>query len=126
MRDYKLAGIGFVLVLAPLLFVFASLSKYGLGIGLFFDPLDKVLMSNPETLHVFNLVSPIVFLGGLGVALALNAYTILRLNVDREDGAVVGTVRLRMKPLNITVVAVSSLLLVTLLGYAFLENLTHH
>jgi hypothetical protein len=116
-KDYKLAGIGFVLLLASLSFVFASLLKYGFGIGLFFDPLDEALMSDPEKLHAFNLLSPIVFLGGLG--LVLHAYTVVRLYVSREDGAVVGTVRLRMKPLNITVVAVSSLLLITLLGYTF-------
>ncbi len=39
-KDYKLAGIGFILVLAPLYFVSASLLKYGLGIGLLFDPLE--------------------------------------------------------------------------------------
>ena len=67
-----------------------------------------------------------MFLGGLGSALALNAYAVLQLNVSREDGTIVSIVRLRMKFLNVAVVAVSSLLLVTLLGYAFLENFTHH
>jgi hypothetical protein len=124
-KDYKLAGIGFVLLLAPLFFVSASLLKYGLGIGLLFDPLEDSIFSDPESLRVFNLVSPFVFLGGLGSALALNAYAVLQLNVSREDVTIVSIVRLRMKFLNVAVVAVSSLLLVTLLGYAFLENFTH-
>jgi hypothetical protein len=123
-KDYKLAGIGFILLLAPLFFVSASLLKYGLGIGLLFDPLEAFL-SVSQRRYVFNLVSPFVFLGGLGSALALNAYAVLRLSVSREDGTIVSTVRLRMKFLNVVVVAVSSLLLVTLLGYAFLENFTH-
>jgi hypothetical protein len=48
----KMAGVGFALLLAPLLFVAASLLKYGLGLGFLFDPLDKALMSDPERLRV--------------------------------------------------------------------------
>ena len=105
-------------------FVSASLLKYGLGIGLLFDPLENSIFSDSEKLRVFNLVSPVVFLGGLGLALALNAYATLRLNISKEDGTIVSTVRLRIKFLNIAVAAVSSLLLVMLVGYAFLENFT--
>ena len=39
MQGRRLAAIGFVLLLAPLYFVGASLPKYGIGIGLLFDPL---------------------------------------------------------------------------------------
>jgi hypothetical protein len=97
MNEHRSAGIGLILLAAPLLFVAASLLKYELGIGLLFDPLDKALMSDPENLHVFNLVSPLVFLGGLGLALLLNAHAVLRLNVGREDGSIVGTVRLEAR-----------------------------
>jgi hypothetical protein len=121
MKDYKLAGIGFALLLAPLYFVSASHLKYGLGIGLLFDPLEA-LLSLSQRREVFNLVSPFVFLGGLGLALALNAYAVLGLSVGKEDGAIVSTVRLRMKVPNIAVAVVSFLLLFVLMVYAFLEN----
>jgi len=65
------------------------------------------------------------FVGGLTLVLALNVYAILRLNVNKEDGTVMSTVRLKIKLLNIAVIAVSFLLLVTLVGYAFLENVTY-
>ena len=120
-RERRLAEVGFVLVLAPLFFVCASLMKYELGIGFLFDPLES-LLSDPATRQAFNLISPVMFLGGLGVALVLNAYAVLRLNVGREDGAIVGTVRLEARFWNIAVVAVSLLLLVTLVGYFFAEN----
>lgn len=119
--DRKLAGVGFLLLSAPLYFVSASLLKYGLGMGFLFDPLEAFL-SVAQRRDVFNLVSPILFLGGLGLAVALNAYSVMRLNVGREEGAVVGTMRLEVKLLNLAVIAVGSLLLATLLGYAFLEN----
>ena len=114
MKDYKLAGVGFALLLAPLFFVSASLLKYGLGTGVLFDPLENSIFSDPERLRIFNLVSPLMFLGGLILALALNAYATLRLNVSKEDDTIVSTVRLRIKLFNIAVTGVSSLLLVIL------------
>jgi hypothetical protein len=47
------------------------------------------------------------------------------LNVRREEGTLVGTVRLKLSLSNIAVAAVSILLLATLLGYVFLENFTY-
>ncbi len=123
-RDYKLAGAGFVLLLAPLYFVSASLLKYGLGVGFLFDPLEFFL-SEPGRRYVFNLISPVVFLGGLVLALALNGYSIVRFGVGRENGAVVGTMRLEMKPANVVVAVVSLLLLGTLVGYVFVENFAY-
>jgi hypothetical protein len=55
MNERSLAGIGFVLLLAPLYFVSASLLKYGLGVGLLFDPLEAFL-SISQRREIFNLV----------------------------------------------------------------------
>jgi hypothetical protein len=115
---------GLVLLLAPLFFVAASLLKYELGIGFLFDALDAFL-SDPGRQYVFNLISPVVFLGGLGLALALNAYAVVRLNVGRAEGAIVGTVRLEIRFWNIVVAALSLLLLATLVGYFFVENFVY-
>lgn len=124
MYDRGLAVVGFVLLLAPLYFVSASLLKYGLGIGFLFDPLEAFLSVAGRRV-VFNVVSPFVFLGGLCLALALNTCAVARLNVRREEGAIVSTVRLRLRLSNIAVAAVSILLLATLVGYVFLENFTY-
>ncbi len=125
MQGRRLAVIGFVLVLAPLYFVSASLLKYGLGIGVLFDPLEAVLSVSGRR-EIFNLVSPIVFLGGLFLALALNIHAVTRFDVGKEDGTIVSTVRVRLGLWNIAVAIVSIVLLVTLVGYAFLENFTYH
>ena len=124
MYDRRLAVVGCVLLLAPLYFVSASLLKYGLGIGFLFDPLGTFL-SVPGRRVVFNVVSPFVFLGGLCLALALNTYAVARVNVRREEGTLVSTVRLKLRLSNIAVAVVSILLLATLLGYVFLENFTY-
>ncbi len=123
-EELRLALAGVALLSTSLFFVAASLLKYELGIGFLFDPLEA-LLSDPQRLRVFNLVSPVVFLGGLGLALALNAYAVLRLNVGREDGAIVGTVRVQVRFWNIAVTALSLLLLVTLVGYFFVENFVY-
>ena len=124
MRDHRLAGIGFVLLVVPLFFVVSQVLKYELGIGFLADPLEAFL-ADPGRAKIFDLLSPLLFLGGLGLALALNTYAVLRLDVDREDGTIVSTLRLEIKLLNIAVVAMSVLLLVTLVGYALLENFAY-
>ncbi len=123
-NERRLAWAGLALLAAPLFFVAASLLKYELGIGFLFDPLEA-LLADPGRRHVFNLISPVVFLGGLGLALALNAYAVLRLRVGREDRAIVGTVRVEVRLWNVAVAAVSLLLLATLVGYFFAENFVY-
>ena len=122
MYDRRLAVVGFLLLLAPLYFVSASLLEYGLGF--LFDPLEAFLSVAGRRI-VSNVVSPLVFLGGLCLALALNTYAVARLNVRREEGSIVSTIRLRLRLSNIAVAVVSFLLLTTLLGYVFLENITY-
>ena len=124
MYDRRLAVVGFLLLLAPLYFVSASLLEYGLRIGLLFDPLEAFFTVAGRRV-VFNVVSPLVFLSGLCLALALNTYAVARLNVRREEGSIVSTIRLRLRLSNIAVAVVSFLLLTTLLGYVFLENFTY-
>jgi hypothetical protein len=124
MNERRLAWTGFALLSAPLFFVAASLLKYELGIGVLFAPLEA-LLADPGRRQVFNLISPVVFLGGLGLALALNAYAVVRLDVGTEDGAFVGTVRLESKFRNIAVAGVSLLLFVTLVGYFIAENFVY-
>jgi len=123
-NERKLAGVGLVLLAAPLFFVAGSLLKYELGIGLLFDPVEA-LLAEPGRRYVFDLISPVIFLGGLFLALALNASAILRLNVGREGGAIVGTARVEIRLWNIAVVVVSLLLLATLVGYLFAENFVY-
>jgi len=90
-----------------------------------FDPLEAVL-SVAGRREVFNLVSPVAFLGELCLAAALNVYAVARFDISREDGMIVSTIRVTPGLWNIAVAVVSILLVATLTGYALLENLTHH
>jgi hypothetical protein len=123
-NNHKLAAVSFALLLLPLFFVSSSLLKYGLGIGLLFDPLETFL-SVSQGRDVFNTVSPVVFLGGSGLALAMNLYAVLWPSISKESATGVSIVRLKLHLLNIAVILASSLLLAALLVYAFLENVAY-
>lgn len=111
-----LAWLGLVLVIAPLYFVSPAVLKYGFEVGALFDPL-AALFADPGRLRFLNLVvTPVVFFGGCLLALALNLFALLGIRV--EDGR-------RFRSANFVIVLVSSLLLLVMATYGYLENFTH-
>jgi hypothetical protein len=68
------------------------------------------------------LGSPIILLGALFIAFALNALSILSVNLRIDTEPPVLSVSLSLRFSNLAVVGTALLLLGTLLGYAFLEN----
>jgi len=115
------AAIGLAVSAPALFFVSASLLKYGLGVGQPFDLLEGIF-SNPTRMHSFNLISPIVFLGGLLIASLLNLSPQIELQLRRDRKRITATVAAEIKPINLSVAALCCLLLVILVGYVVLEN----
>ena len=70
------------------------------------------------------LVHPLLVMGGLILAFALNALPIVRIRVGHEDGALVGAVSLRLRGsgLNLIALSLSCLLFATITLYLFVEN----
>ena len=68
------------------------------------------------------LGSPIVLLGTLFIAFALNALSILSVTLHREIAPPVLSVSLSFRLRNLVVAGIAVLLLATLLGYVLLEN----
>ena len=116
-------AIGFVLLLPALLFVSASVLKYELGVAFLYDNLG--FLSNPQSLPLYNTISPALFLGGPLLAAALNIGAIMRLTTHKDGDFIVCTIKVKAELLNIAIAATSSLLLVTLIGYLIVENLGH-
>ncbi len=116
-------AIGFVLLLPALLFVSASVLKYELGVAFLYDKLG--FFSNPQSLPLYNTISPALFLGGPLLAAALNIGAIVHLTIHKHGDSIIGTVNVKTRLLNIVIAATSSLLLVTLIGYLIVENLGH-
>lgn len=115
------ALIGSFLIAPPALFVTAAILKYSFGIGFLFDPLER-LTADPARLRVFNFVSPVVILGALLSAFAINAVVVLRLEIRKDREGVVGTVRIRNLRANLDVVVASLLLLSIITAYVIGEN----
>ena len=70
------------------------------------------------------VVHPVFVMGGLLIAIALNALPILRVRFGHEEGALVGTVSLRLRgtALNLAALGLGCLLLATITVYLFVEN----
>lgn len=117
----KMAGLGFLLILPALLFVTAAVLKYGLGWGYLFDALG-VFYSDPSRRLLFNLISPILFLGGLFLAMLLNAYPVLHFGMHREEGRIAGTFALQLRLWNLAILLIGFALLAILISYALTEN----
>jgi len=68
------------------------------------------------------ILHPVVVLGGLLLALVLNAMAVLRLHFQQDDAGFLGSVRVLARWPNLAVVVITSVLAAGLLGYGFLEN----
>ena len=111
----KLAGLGFVLSLVPLYFVTAAVLNYGFGVGVLFKPLER-FFADPLRLRILNMViTPVLFFGGLIVALALNLYAVR--GRKRSDAS-------SPRVWNVVAALLSGLLLAVITVYGILENFT--
>ncbi len=113
------AIIGLALLALPLAFLSVAIQEHYLGITLFSPFMDW--MSSPR----MNLISPIVFLGGLVLALVLNVYALLAVQLRKKNRTLVGTIALTPHTWNIIVILISGAVLTVLLGYAIVENIGH-
>ena len=94
--------VGLVLLIVPVYFVITS-----------------ALRLNAPGLSLIG--SPIIVVGALLLTFALNALPILSINLRRDAPSVL-SVSLSLRFWNLAVIVVGSVLLLILLGYAFVEN----
>jgi hypothetical protein len=116
-----LAIIGLVLSVPALAFIVASILKFNFGVGQPFRIFES-MMSTPERFQLFNLISPIIFVGGLVVGVIVNLYPQVAMQLRREHGKLVATITAEAKPMNFAIVILGCLLLALLFGYVVLEN----
>ena len=107
----RLAVISLVLVLPTLVFLSLAAMKYGMGIH---EPFDSV---EPLFLHI---EYPIVLAPWVAFALAVRP--ILRIDVRREDGALMTTFTLHPRAVNVVAAVLSGVVIGALLLYFLVEN----
>jgi hypothetical protein len=77
------------------------------------------LQNSPATAQKFNLISPVIFLGGTALATVLN----LPLRFKAHPGHFISFSYSRLSKINVVVACVGALLLSVLMLYLLLENL---
>ena len=115
------ALLGLVLAAPAALFLLANILNDGPGIGFLYAPVEA-LLSEPHRHQVFNLVSPVVFLGGIAAALLLNFLAIAKLDLRWEQKRLVSTVTIEPRTLNVALILTVGLMLASLVAYASIEN----
>ena len=116
------APIGALLALPGLYFAFAALMAAYAGVSFFFVPFH-LLLESPVTRGPFNLISPIIFLGGPLLALVLNVLYLVRIDMYRYGQGLRGTISIAFRRSNILVASIALAIGGLLLAYAVVENL---
>lgn len=113
-RTRLLALGGFICLIPALLLITGGIlqSAFGImGIGRFLDQLG-----------VFNVIHPILVLGGIALAILLNLLPTTRLRFVRQDETVTATLVLKERFLNLTLIGLCGLSLFIIFIYLLAEN----
>ena len=111
-----------ILIFPAFYFVLANILNSYLGIDFLHHPLTYIY-SDPKGSAIFNLLSPIVFLGGVCAAAFLNIYTLFNMTIRKNQDTLIGTLTLKTRLLNLVIAGLSILLLMIMLGYGLVENI---
>jgi len=112
-----------ILIFPAVYFIVAAILKYIFGFPYLFDPL-LIFYSSKEILWWFNIISPAVFLFGLGFSIILNLFVMLSIKIRKENSNIKSDIVFTPKPANLFLFGVSFLSLAMLFAYAIGENFT--
>ena len=118
------APIGAVLAIPGFYFALAAMAEAYAGVGLFFAPFS-LLLDSPVTRGPFNLISPLIFLGGPLLALTLNVLYLVRIDLHRNAQGLRGTISIDYRRSNLLVASVALAIGGLMIAYAIIENLNH-
>jgi hypothetical protein len=116
----RAALFGLILAAPAGLFLLANLLNE-LGVAFFYAPVEA-LISEPHRQQLFNLVSPVIFLGGIAIALLLNFLAIAQFNLRWEQTRLVSTLTIEPRTLNLALILAIGTMLAMFVTYAFVEN----
>lgn len=117
------AIVSLLLIFPAVYFIGAAILKYIFSFSYLFDPL-LIFYSSKEILWWFNIISPAVFLFGLGFSIILNLFVMLSIKIWKENSNIKSDIVFTPKPANLFLFGVSFLSLAMLFAYAIGENFT--
>jgi transcriptional regulator with XRE-family HTH domain len=119
----RAAAWGAWLALPAVLFVAVNLLKFGAGIAAPYDWLAEA-GGQLRLVGVFNLLSPVLFIGGALAAVALSLVTQVRARVEIDEGArILSAVGVQIHFWSAAVMLIALAALIMLMAYAVGENL---
>ena len=111
-----------LLAIAPaLLMVVVGSSAWWAPANAVYGALARVT-ADPQALRLFNLVSPVVIFGGLGLAFALQIWPAVRFSLRKEGDEWVSQLRVKADSAGIIIVGIAAALGLILLAYLLGEN----
>ena len=121
-NHHKLAFWGIILAAPALYFILANILKYNFNINLLAEPLQYIY-SDPQIFYIFNQASPILFLGGLCLALLLNVLPFIDFRFEKYRSELHGHFTLRFFKTNLYIGLGSLGCLLLLFSYFVAESL---
>lgn len=114
----KSAFWGIILLVMPTLFAFINILKYSMGLSSLWNPFDKLFQ-----FRLFDILSPVIFLGGIFLAILLNLLSIIHISFQKAQSEYVLIVTMKKKWLNIMIIVFAFLILSIFGIYLTIENL---
>ncbi|MFQ5640996.1 MAG: hypothetical protein ACE5IR_23715 [bacterium] len=126
LNSKKSATFGFFLILTPFLFLFGVMFKYYLkidfSIATFFYEWIAAIDPDSDS-SIISWLIRFLLLGGPAIAVMINLFAILHFQFDRTSREI--QVTLKLKWLNLAIVAVCSCILMIFFFYLLVENINH-
>lgn len=115
---------GFLLFI-PVTFFCSGIIKYTLGFEGFPFPFE-IFYSTDSMKDIWNIVSPVIFLGSLLLAFCLNLFPFLDFDLTNKDASLISSIRYQSSSGNWTILLASITVAILMLGYVATENVAEH
>ena len=119
MGDKRIIFIGFLLLIPTFMIAIPGLLQSALGITTPNEFLDRLYLQTP-ILEI--LINPVIILGGLFLAFALNTSQVIRFSIQRQEDSLAGTIVLRGGLLHWGIVLTCLFFVLVISAYALAEN----
>lgn len=112
-----------ILIFPAVYFITTAALKFSFGFTYLFDPL-LIFYSKKETLLWFNIISPLVFITGLGSSIILNLFVMLSIRIWKKNSIIKSDIVFTPRLTNLFIAGISFVYLTVLFAYAIGENFT--
>lgn len=116
---------GGLLLILPVTFFLTGIIKYTLAFDGFPFPFE-IFYSTEFIKGLWNIVSPIIFLGSLVLAFGLNLFPFLDFDLTNKDASLISSIRYQGSGWNWTILLVSITVATLMLGYVATESVAEH